>query len=160
MEWKRKVTWDISTTQREREISWGSYGWVRSTNPLKMFWPSIPESPKKAFSNAFRCLKVQGSSLIGFPDASKQVRHQISMGVRLQFHQMLTYISAQSKLKVWLEDSLEIPGLEEIAAESHNAGAALKRAGWCAGGRPVGNHLALSGHCALICTVDLKVNEI
>lgn len=51
------------------------------------------------------------------------------MGVRLQFHQMLTYISAQSKLKVWLEDSLEIPGLEEITAESHSAGAALKRAG-------------------------------
>lgn len=51
------------------------------------------------------------------------------MGVRLQFHQMLTYISAQSKLKVWLEDSLEIPGLEEITPESHSAGAALKRAG-------------------------------
>lgn len=72
---------------------------------------------------------MQGSSLIGFPDASKQVRHQISMGVRLHFHQMLTYISPQSNLKVWLEDSSETPGLEEITAESHSAGAALKRAG-------------------------------
>lgn len=51
-----------------------------------------------------------GRDLVGFSGTLKQGMHQISMGVRHQFHQMLTYIFAQINLKFYSRSPQKFPG--------------------------------------------------
>lgn len=105
MEGKGKVIWDIGTMRTKPDFF--RQQWVGSTNALEMLWLPIPKWSKNPFLKVFRFLKVQGRGLIGFSDASKQVRQQISMRVRdlNSFISSISYLLTSLQKTTWRSGS-------------------------------------------------------